>query len=150
MYLSFPLDNDGFFRRQCPHCESEFKWHSGPANEEAELAEPPVAYYCPLCGEPAPPDHWLTRTQVVYTQETAAPMILQQGQDEFDEALRGSRDFTYKSGDGSDFPETPSALVEPDDMRIVAPPCHEYEPVKVPDDANGPLHCLICGSRFAV
>jgi hypothetical protein len=34
-------------------------------------------------------------------------------------------------------------------MVIVAPPCHPWEPVKVPDEATGELHCLICGTAFA-
>jgi hypothetical protein len=33
---------------------------------------------------------------------------------------------------------------------IVASPCHAYEPVKVPEAATGPLHCLVRGQPFAV
>lgn len=150
MSVSLPLDNDGFLRRECPNCEAEFKWHDGPANDEAEHADAAVTYYCPLCGEPAPPDHWWTRTQLDYMQEMAAPMIMGQVEDEIESALRASKHITYKPGDGSDFPDTPIALVEPDDMRIVASPCHDYEPVKVPEDVDGPLHCLVCGGAFAV
>ncbi|GAA4758300.1 hypothetical protein GCM10023328_47500 [Modestobacter marinus] len=150
MSVSLPLDNDGFLRRECPNCEREFKWHNGPANEEAETADVPVTYYCPLCGEPAPPDHWWTTAQLDYMQEMATPMIMRQVSDVLGDALRGSKHVTYKAGDGSDLPDPPSALSEPDDMRIVASPCHDYEPVKVPDDADGPLHCLVCGSAFAV
>jgi hypothetical protein len=35
-------------------------------------------------------------------------------------------------------------------MMIVISPCHSYEPVKVPEATEGPLHCLICGTPFAV
>ena len=49
--VSLPLDSDGFLRRECPHCVQEFKWHHGPANEEAEAADEPAAYTCPLCGQ---------------------------------------------------------------------------------------------------
>ncbi len=148
--VSLPLDNDGFLRRECPHCESEFKWHNGPANEEAEQVDAPVAYYCPFCGEPAPPDHWWTQTQLGYMQEMAAPAIMRQIQDEIGNELRCSKYFTHKPGDESDFPDTPSALVEPDDMHIINSPCHDYELLKVPEGVDGPLHCLICGSPFAV
>lgn len=41
--VSLPLDNDGFLRRECPHYMQQFKWHHGPANEEAEAAESPAA-----------------------------------------------------------------------------------------------------------
>ena len=40
MEVSFPLDSDGFIRRECPHCEREFKWHHGPANEGVEQQPP--------------------------------------------------------------------------------------------------------------
>ncbi|WP_228783553.1 hypothetical protein [Nocardia cyriacigeorgica] len=44
----------------------------------------------------------------------------------------------------------PPMLTEPDDMDIVVPPCHDYEPVKVPDFRDGPFFCLVCGDEFAV
>lgn len=150
MSVQLALDNDGFLRRECPHCEGQFKWHDGPANEEAEHADAPVTYYCPRCGEPAPPDHWWTTAQLDYLQAMAAPMIMRQVQDEIGDALRGSKNLTYRPGDGGDLPDTPGALTELDDMRIVTSPCHDYEPVKVPEDLSGPLHCLVCGNAFAV
>jgi hypothetical protein len=149
MSVSLPLDSDGFLRRECPRCEGEFKWHDGPATEEAEEAEVATTYYCPLCGEPAGPDEWWTTAQLEYMQGVAAPMIVQQVQDSIADALRGSKHLSFKPGNDS-YPDAPNALTEPDDMRIVASPCHAYEPVKVPDDATGPSHCLICGSQFAV
>lgn len=150
MSVPIPLDSEGFLRRECPHCEAEFKWHSGPANDEAEHADAAVTYYCPLCGEPAPPDHWWTTAQLDYMQGMATPMIMRQVQEQIGDALHGNKHMTYKAGDQSDVPDTPSALTEPDDMRIVASPCHDYEPVKVPEDVDGPLHCLVCGRAFAV
>jgi hypothetical protein len=39
-------------------------------------------------------------------------------------------------------------LVEPDDMTMVASPCHGFEPVKVADDWAEPLYCLVCGRPF--
>lgn len=150
MSVSLPLDSDGFIRRECPKCEREFKWHEGPANEEAEHADVPVTYFCPLCGEPSPPDHWWTTAQLDYMQEIATPMIMRQVSAAIGDALSGSKYLTYRPGDESDLPAPPGALTEPDDMRIVTSPCHAYEPVKVPDDSDGPLYCLICGQTFAV
>ncbi|WP_198597955.1 hypothetical protein [Blastococcus atacamensis] len=77
-------------------------------------------------------------------------MIIRQLSDEIGNALRGNKHLTFKPGDGRDVPDPPSALTERDDMRIVASPCHDYEPVKVPDDVDGPLHCLVCGNAYAV
>src|SRR6266542_1308027 len=35
-------------------------------------------------------------------------------------------------------------------MIPVASPCHPYEPVKILDDSNAPLHCLVCGAQYAI
>ena len=34
-------------------------------------------------------------------------------------------------------------------MIIVVPPCHPWEPVKVPGEAAARVHCLICAEAFA-
>ena len=36
----------------------------------------------------------------------------------------------------------------PDDMVMVEPPCHPAEPLKVPEDATGSVHCLVCGTAL--
>lgn len=44
----------------------------------------------------------------------------------------------------------PAPLFEPDDMIIIEPPCHPWEPVKVPEERadSGPLFCLVCGETY--
>jgi hypothetical protein len=150
--VSLPLDSDGFLRRECPSCLRQFKWHHGPANEEAESHPDPEAYTCPLCGQPAGPNSWWTREQLDHVQGAAAPATQQLVQDELDQALRGlnSRFVKVKSTSSSDVPAGPMPLTEPDDMVIVTSPCHAYEPVKVPEDAPGPFRCLVCGAQFIV
>lgn len=148
--ITLPLDSDGFLRRECPHCEQQFKWHHGPANEEAERCEDPPAYYCPLCSQPAGHDSWWTQEQVAYTEGLATPAAMRYVQDELAAAFRGNKNLRFAPGTGRDLPDVPASLTEPDDMRIVASPCHGYEPVKVPDDSSGTLYCLLCGTAFAV
>lgn len=148
--VSLPLDADGFLRRECPHCMQEFKWHNGPANEEAEQQPPPSAYHCPLCGQPAAVESWYTQEQVRLIESIAEPQVMRAVEDEIEAMFRGMKGVTYKRGQGSPPSEVADPLVEPDDMTIIASPCHSYEPVKVPDDASGPFHCLVCGSAFAV
>lgn len=147
--VTLPLDSDGFLRRECPHCEGQFKWHSGPANEEAEQHQTLPAYHCPLCGEPADHDSWWTTEQIEYAQGVAAPQAMQVVANELAKAFKGMKNVTYKPG-RIDSPDAPMPLTEQDDMVIVTSPCHAYEPVKVPDDHPTPLHCLVCGSAFAV
>lgn len=152
--VSLPLDSDGFLRRECPHCMREFKWHNGPASEEAEQHAPPPAYHCPLCGQPAGMESWYTQIQVEYIDQTAAPHIddvVENALGDLFGGLKGMKGITVKrSGGGSSRSPNPDPLTEPDDMTIVASPCHGHEPVKVSDDHVGPLYCLVCGSAFAV
>jgi len=120
-----------------------------PANEEAEHHAPPVAYSCPLCGQPAAVDSWNTAEQVELAQQTAMPQLMGRVQDDLEAMFRGVKGMTYKRG-GDEITDESEPLTESDDMVIVASPCHGYEPVKVPEDHTGSLHCLVCGSAFAV
>jgi uncharacterized protein YbaR (Trm112 family) len=45
-------------------------------------------------------------------------------------------------------PDPPMPLLEHDDMTMVAPPCHGFEPVKVADDWTEALYCLVCGQAY--
>lgn len=150
--VSLPLDADGFLRRECPHCTQEFKWHHGPANEEAEAAQDPPAFTCPLCGQPAGPDSWFTQAQVDLIERASAPMVEKVVEDELDKIFRrvSSKHLSVKRTGRMELPDQADPLTEPDDMMIVASPCHGYEPVKVPDKHTGPLFCLVCGAAFAV
>ena len=148
--VTMPLDSDGFIRRECPSCLQQFKWHSGPANEEAESHPDPPAFYCPLCGVPAGPDSWWTQEQLDFAQQSAMPEIGRVIEDEFKSVFKGNKYATYEPGSGSDFADDSEPLVEPDDMQMVVSPCHSYEPIKVQDEMPGPLHCLVCGSKFGL
>ena len=44
-----PTDSDGYFRRRCPSCESEFKRLGGGTNPDTESG---TQLHCPLCGHP--------------------------------------------------------------------------------------------------
>lgn len=151
LQMSLPLDADGFIRRKCPNCEQEFKWHWGPTEDHPEDYTEAEVYWCPLCGESAAKNRWWTTVQVEYQRELAMQAVQSELGDELKKVFRNQRGsairFTYTPGDKL---PTPDPLVEPDDMMMVAPPCHPWEPIKVPDDAAGSFHCLLCGADFAV
>jgi hypothetical protein len=153
MEIELPLDHDGFLRRECPSCEREFKWHHGPANEEAERQPPQSSYFCPLCGRPAGEDSWWTQEQLALIDGAGQTFINQQLNSILDDAFGGMRDnglLRVESSKRLDGPSLPQPLVETDDMTIVASPCHPWEPIKVPLSNSLPLFCLICGAAFAV
>jgi hypothetical protein len=66
---------------------------------------------------------------------------------ELERAFRGQKGISFKRTP-NDQP-VPDTLAEPDDMLIVQPPCHPWEPIKVPEQYEGQLHCLLCGAPFA-
>jgi hypothetical protein len=146
--VSIPLDDDGFLRRQCPHCNGQFKVHHGPTPDRpADYVDPPV-YHCPVCGESAGLDQWWTEEQLEYAQGVAMGPILRDLSDELGRSMRGVRGIEFKPG-RIDEPEPPPALQEPNDMVMVISPCHSWEPVKVPQIAVASVFCLLCGSEFA-
>lgn len=145
--VSLPLDSDGFLRRACPACAGEFKWHPDAPDAPSEAVIEPGGYYCPLCGHQAPSEEWNTAEQDTFIESVVYAAALQATQQSLTDVFRNSSAVTFTPGDT---PRQPAALVEPDDMMIVDPPCHPEEPVKVPDGATAPLYCLICGSKYAI
>ncbi|MEB0288496.1 hypothetical protein QN355_18340 [Cryobacterium sp. 10S3] len=137
--VSLPLDVDGFLRRECPTCGREFKWFSGRTDEVPDYYVYPDVHWCPLCGQSAPLDQWWTQAQLAYAQGVAAGPML----DELASELGAA--FTVEGHS-----VVPDPLIEPDDMAIIAGPCHPWEPVKVPEEAAAPFYCLVCGEAYAV
>jgi hypothetical protein len=149
--VSFPLDSDGYLRPECPTCEREFKWlpsDTGDGSTSGVDEADAGGYFCPYCGVQADSGEWLTKPQVelvhhVARREFADPLLR-----DFASGLeRQSSQFVrFKAnpnyGDSRPEPE----LTEPDDMRRVDFACHSSEPVKVLEDWQGPVRCLICGS----
>jgi hypothetical protein len=146
--MSMPLDSDGFLRRECPTCIREFKWLHTP-QEEGNAA--PVAnggYFCPYCGVQAEAGTWLTQAQADLAQNLLAakvvgPMLEKLG-DSFKSVGRRSGGL-IKAELKYDPPEEPDPLTEIDDMIRVDFECHPTEPVKVLEDWDKPVRCLICG-----
>ncbi len=146
--VEFPLDSDGFLRRECPTCGREFKWHYGPTDARPADAADPPRFTCPLCGELANHDAWFTQAQITYQQELVGFHAMDMINDELSRAFRGSKNLTYTPGKSN--APAPTPLTEPDDMLIVESPCHPWEPVKVPSERadSGPLYCLVCGDTY--
>lgn len=126
----------------------QFKWHHGPTTERPTGEVDPPVYFCPRCGVSAAPDQWWTQEQIAFIEEAGAGPVSREISDALEKAFSGVKGMTYKPG-SLDEPEPPSALQEPNDMVIVAPPCHSWEPIKVPAETISRVHCLICGAAFA-
>jgi len=146
--MTLPLDKDGFLRRECPNCRRQFKWL--PTEGETS-GQPQSQYYCPYCGKPAGINAWWTKEQVQYAKQLTAAKVIGPELEKFAKDVKqlnrpGSLvrfETKYKR------PSKPPPLHEPDDMRKVVPPCHPNEPLKIHEDWNKPVFCLICGKSFS-
>lgn len=148
--ISIPLDSDGFLRRECPTCEREFKWlpsDAGDGSTEGAAEIDPAGYYCPFCGVQAESGKWLTKAQVEFVHHVArrefVEPILRDWAADLERKSTKHVKFKANPNFGDDSPEP--QLTEQDDMRRVDFECHPSEPVKVLDDWDGQVRCLICG-----
>lgn len=149
--IRFPLDTDGFLRRQCSQCERYFKWHNGPTEGAPSEAGPAEAYYCPYCGKSAAPDQWFTEEQVAQIEAVASLEVRRQVGSVLERAAGSISSSGIVSMKAELSPQNPPPpLVEEDDMVAVESPCHPYEPVKVDESWAAPLHCLVCGAGYVV
>lgn len=150
LHVAFPLDSDGFLRRECPTCGREFKWMHTPDDQETvQIAVADGGYYCPYCGVQAETNTWLTQAQV----EFARSAVANQAMERVVESLRHTLDNIGRSSGGSirtshgsnNRSDEPDPLTEVDDMRLASFACHPTEPLKIADDWQRETHCLICG-----
>ena len=145
--MSLPLDSDGFLRRECPTCEREFKWLHSQSNESSTPA-PLAGYFCPYCGVQAPPTAWWTKAQVSLATAKVHQEVIGPQLEQLQRSLEGlnRRGGLVRISTHSEPTEAAeeSALVEIDDMRRANFDCHN-EPVKVLEDWDEPVHCLLCG-----
>jgi len=157
MFMSVPLDPEGFLRRECPTCERQFKWFvSQEAEAEAEAAAAAATvddggYFCPYCGVQAPTNAWWTKEQLQFAANKVEREVVGP---ELDKYLRGLKDIERSSGGlievtpgPVEVPEEAEPLIETaDDMRRIDFKCHPDEPVKVVPEWLRDVYCLICGT----
>lgn len=143
--ISLPLDSEGFLRRECPNCERELKWRAAGDREHA-TPPAPCGYFCPYCAAQAAPGAWWTKAQLEAAKAHAYREVLQPEIDKLADAARGASGGLVGFGVEVTDPDAPPPLTEGDDMRRVDFACHPDEPVKVPDEWHGPVHCPLCGT----
>lgn len=152
--MSLPLDKDGFLRRECPNCERQFKWWPSQSEEASEeVQEPPEAYFCPYCQEPADLNAWWTKEQLEYARDLAAAEVMRPELRRFKNNMEcGNRrsQRTIRFDVSLPAMSRPEPLIEPDDMVRVDMPCHPEEPVKIEEEWEQEVTCLVCGIHYPV
>lgn len=146
--MSVPLDSDGFLRRECPTCEREFKWLPNADDNAESIEVPDGGYFCPYCAIQAPPGSWFTQAQIELAQSIVATEVVDPMLKDFTRDINsiGRRSGSMFSVSAKyDAPDEMDPLTEADDMKRIDFTCHPMEPVKVLDDWDRHVHCLVCG-----
>jgi hypothetical protein len=150
--LSLPNDDDGFFRRECPECEREFKVIAESRPRGAAPKTAGDSFFCPYCAKSFPVDHFWTQAQLKYRQGIAVHEGLGPALEKFSRSLKSlerhsSKNLKIKVTSKGSGPRKPAPLQEPNDMVRVDPPCHS-EPIKIDEDWTADVACLICGKSY--
>ena len=146
--LQLPLDKDGFLRRECPHCGRQFKQWQGKRDETQES---PEAYYCPYCYASADADTWYTAQQIEYIQQQAMAEVVGPSLYRLQEQLeQASQSGLFHIEMTSPVPVEPEPLVEFNDMIRLEFPCHLGEPIKVDEQWDQEVACVMCGTRYPI
>lgn len=169
--LSFPLDDDGFFRRECPLCCKEFKVllrkeeladlaqkgidsfmleqrEETTDSEEGSASE--TEFICPHCGQWASIDSWWTHEQLAYVGIVAKNIMARMVNEELIHPLKRafgkptSGMFSMKFEGKEMKQEEPWISPEVNDMEIFDLPCCQRK-IKIEDDWAGKVYCFFCG-----
>ncbi len=168
--VSFPLDDEGFFRRECPFCRKEFKVlltkeelgtlaQEGidsfmiEPKEKADLdkdVQGEAEYFCPYCGQRAPKDSWWTQEQLAYVNIFAKNIMTSIVNEKLIRPLKGIFGHQSSSPISISFKgremeqQEPWISPEVNDLdEFELPCCHRK--IKIEDSKTGCIHCFFCG-----
>ena len=172
--VKFPLDDDGFVRRECPLCKKELKVllkqkeladlshidtdsfliEPEETPEQKESAEKlKTEYYCPYCGQKSADDKWWTQEQAAYINVYLENIIAKQInvglidplEKSFGKSKSGPISIEFK---GRKLEQRESWISpEVNDMEIFELPCCDRK-IKVVDDWQNTTYCFFCGFPY--
>lgn len=162
--LAFPLDEDGFFRRECPLCIKEFKVivtkeeltdlsQKGidsfmlEQEEESDKDFSETEFFCPYCGQRSSIESWWTQEQLAYIQVVVKNIMANLLNENLIKPLK--RDLNRPNSsvrfEGKLMEQhEPWISPEENDMKIIDLPCCQRE-IKIEDDWDKEIYCFFCG-----
>jgi len=174
MILPFPLDDDGFLRRECPFCRKEFKvllekeeltdlaqkgidsFMIEPEEEAVDLdesARSETEFTCPYCGQRAPSDSWWTQEQRAYVSIVAKNIMAQIVNENLIRPLKrtirkpGSGMVSIRFEGKELEQQEPWISPEVNDMEIFDLPCCQRK-IKIVGNWKNAVYCFFCGFRY--
>ena len=166
--LAFPLDEDCFFRRECPFCIKEFKVlvtkeeltdlsqkgidsfmldQEEEYNKESEEDFSEKEFFCPYCGQSSSIDSWWTKEQLAYIQMVVENIMANLLNENLIKPLK--RDINKPNSplrfEGKLLEQHEHWIShEKNDMKIIELPCCQRN-IKIEDDWNKEIYCFFCG-----
>lgn len=172
MNISFPLDEDTFFRRECPYCKNEFKIKISDKDKNAIIQSlldnylskgesksdldkdgdenGEIEYYCPYCGQTAEPDKWWTEEQMkyamIYVKNYANKLI---NEHLIKEMKKLSNSFIKFEGKELEY-QDPWISPEENDMDLFKLSCCNEEIKLDKDKIKNAFYCVKCGFKHTM
>lgn len=168
MSLSIPLDDDHFFRRECPLCGREFKvlleedeltnlaqsgLDSYMLETEMDTSEEDDAdseFTCPYCGQQASKDSWWTQEQLAYVRVIAENIMARIINEQLIKPMK-KMSSRHRSGlvslqfKGKEMEQKePWISPEENDMEVFDLPCC-HRKIKVEENWDSTVYCFFCG-----
>lgn len=162
MQISLPLDEDGYFRRECPLCLKEFKvlltdeergeFENGilnslvDKNSDETIDDEQIEHFCPYCGQNSKADAWWTQEQLEYINSIVQNIFAKILNENLINPLKSSsRNNSNIKFEGKEI-EAEDSWIQPEtnDMKIFGLPCCQRK-IKIQDTWDGPVHCYFCG-----
>ena len=172
--VPFPVDDEGFFRRECPYCRREFKILLERAElgdmisqlEDSYLVEETSGVdadggreevdllTCPYCGQQANRETWWTQEQLLHVRthlenlvaDVVNEQLIQPLKREFGRKTSGPLTFRFE---GREL-EKKNVWMSPEssDMKVFDLPCCGRK-VKIDPEWSREVRCLFCGFSHA-
>jgi len=172
--VPFPVDDEGYFRRECPYCRKEFKillekneiedmihqledsylLDESSKAEADDDGEEETLFTCPYCGQEASKDNWWTQEQLLHIRTHLENLLADMVNEQFIRPLR--RKFGRKTSgpllirfEGKEM-EKKKAWMSPEasDMRIFDLLCCGRK-VKIEPEWSETVYCFFCGFPHA-
>ncbi len=139
---SFPTDEDGFLRRECPYCKRQFKIYK----DDYESLQDESDYYCPYCGQMADKGKWWTQDQIDYidkiTRNFATGVLNKEFILPMKKKFSNSKVIKFE---GKELKKSNEIIQpEPNDMKFYNLKCCGKK-LKIQEDWGTKICCYYCG-----
>ncbi len=167
--IPFPIDDDKFFRRECPHCIQEFKvriseedlqsmheklmatFLTDEATIDDDEMDSDTIYFCPYCGQEASASKWWTQGQIEFIHGHINNILSEVINKSLIKPMKRSlnKPGSVLTFSGNELKTSePWISSEKNDMTVSALPCCKEE-IKISDSWEEEVYCFFCGFKHS-